>query len=118
MKAQLKQWPEYLFSLSALVLWIMEGELWNPWILIFLGVFVQQLIWQNAAVGRTLAAITGLISIFFLLALVSELLEFQMFNSRAWELLLGGLLIIGSSLAASIFMMKKYWPNSLLIQEN
>lgn len=104
----LKVLPEILFALSSLVFWIAEGEVWNPWAIGIFLIFIQQIVWQNALLGRYLAGSISLISLFLLLALGSEFIEFERVNTPALELLLGGLLIIGSSFIASIYMLRKY----------
>jgi len=67
------------------------------------------LIWKNKYLALSIAILLGGASAYFLLALLSEFHEFPAENQERWQMLLIGIAIFGSLLAASLIMPKKYF---------
>ena len=78
--------------------------------LLFLGVLavVALLVWKNKFLALSLAVLLGGVSVFFLLALLSEFSEFPPGSQEGWQMLLVGCAIFGSLLAVSLLMPRKY----------
>jgi len=76
------------------------------------------LIWKNKYLALSIAILLGGASAYFLLALLSEFHEFPAENQERWQMLLIGIAIFGSLLAASLIMPKKYFASyrSLICQ--
>jgi len=76
------------------------------------------LIWKNKYLALSIAILLGGASAYFLLALLSEFHEFPAENQERWQMLLIGIAIFSSLLAALLIMPKKYFASyrSLICQ--
>jgi hypothetical protein len=90
----------YFWSLAALIVnWFAIA------LLIILGVLI---VTKSKILGMTIGIFLILINLYLLLALVSELSEFEVFNADAKKLLGFGLLFLGLNLFFSMRMLLKY----------
>lgn len=100
--------PELLLLVVVLFYWISTSNLFNP---LAIGLFTSlllQYIFQNRIVGILLASILIFLSLYLILALLSELKEFQTFNWEAQKLLFVGLSFILFTISASSLSIYKY----------
>lgn len=100
--------PEFYFVASVLFYWFFTSTLVNPvaiCLILLLGALFK---WENLILGSCLAFTMFCLSLFMILALVSELSEFPSFNTDAMTMLLGGGLWLALNIALSITMMAKW----------
>ena len=101
--------PEYLLLCSVFFYWIATENLVNP-IAIALALFlILQIIFRSRIVGLTLASVLVLLSLYMLLALISEEREFPSFNEDAQVLFGVGTLWVFGTLAISCMMIYTYF---------
>ena len=90
----------YYWSLTAQVInWFAIA------LLVILGILI---VTKNKVLGMTIGIFLILINLYLLLALASELSEFEVFNTDAKKLLGFGLLFLGLNLFFSVRMLLKY----------
>ncbi|MGB1308476.1 MAG: hypothetical protein ACPG6B_06175 [Oceanihabitans sp.] len=100
--------PEIYFILAILYYWSLTGLIIN-WFAIGLLVLVGILIIsKNSPLGIVLGSLLILINIYMFFALASEFSEFKTFNTKARDLLVFGVLFLGSNLIFSILLLYKY----------
>lgn len=86
--------------------WHTVGIVLGVFLLLVTGILVKQLIRRNGAISVFMGILFLMCSLFFSLALFSELREFPSITEpNAIQLLLGGVIIVGGSLLMSIWMM-------------
>lgn len=107
MKKVLPFLPELFFLVIGLVALFTPPFHFNVLALAFVAVFVQQLISRNKAVGIIIGGLAILVSIYMLLALLSEFSEFKSFTSGAKQMLFVGLPLVLLSLAMAGWMFFK-----------
>lgn len=108
MKKAFLKFPEFYFILLVILAGYTPPFSFNP-IFIAIGfVFISQIIFKNRITGLLLAIGTGILSLLFLGALLSEFLEFTSFNSKAQQLLFVGLSIFSLNIIATITMFFRY----------
>ena len=111
MKALLKNLPEVYLLLSILYYWFASSI--TNWIAIAL-LITFVLVWikkvKPLAIGFSVLFI--ILNLFMVLALFSELSEFEVFNSEAKTLLLVGLTYLGFNLLAGTAILLKHIPIS------
>ena len=107
-KTVILQLPEYLLIVAVVFYWFSAGLVVN-YIAIGLIIFlILQIIFKNRIVGIILPSILVMISLYMLLALMSEFNEFLTFSSDAKELLFVGLSYFISTIIVSGIMIYKY----------
>lgn len=74
----------------------------------FLTVLLISAIWKNPIFGCIVANIIILVSIFFLLAVISEYIEFSSGDARGIRMLIVGCTIFGTSTVLGFLMARKY----------
>ncbi len=101
--------PEYLLLISVLFYWISSSNLVNPIAIALCLLLFLQCIFRSRIVGLTVATVLILLSLYMVLALVSELREFPSFNEDAQLLLWVGSLWLISTLVISGMMIYNYF---------
>ena len=99
---------EILFLIATLLFWIFEGELLYPLAIILSLVFIQQIYFQNKLAGVIISGLILLGSLFFSFALISELIEFPIFDTDAQNLVLGGISVLVPIALNALIMLRKY----------
>lgn len=109
---------KYLLTLPEIVLlgltfyWLLDNYFGaNHFNFIAFTVFVvllSQVFFRNKYVGLTMATLTGLFSLYMVLAVVSEFGEFPTLTSEAFQLLGFGLLFCFLGVSSSMLMFYKY----------
>lgn len=100
--------PEYLLIAAVIFYWMSAGTVVNPIAIGLILVLVLQMIFKNRIVGILIPSLLIVISLYMLMALMSEFNEFPTFNSDAKQLLLVGLTFFISTMAVSVIMICKY----------
>lgn len=84
----------------------------NPILMAVACIFIFQMLVMNGFLGMIIANVFLILNSFLLIALISELGEFEVFNSDAYQLLIGGTLFWCSNVFFSILMIRKYMEGS------
>ena len=107
-KTFILQLPEYLLIAAVLFYWFSTGLAVNYIAIGLIIVLILQIIFKNRIVGIIIPSILVMISLYMLLALMSEFNEFLTFSSDAKELLFVGLSYFISTIIISGVMIYKY----------
>lgn len=88
---QLKKWISEIYLLAAVIFyWVSTANLLNPIAFFLLAVLTLLFLWKNEILGITISFLFLILSLFMILALISELNEFPKFNKDAQIMLLVG----------------------------
>ncbi|MBU2929657.1 hypothetical protein [Winogradskyella psychrotolerans] len=99
---------ELFLILSVLYYWFLTPNLFNPIAIGLLTILVFQIIKKNATLGIVISATVLLLTLFMVLALISELSEFNTINQNWKNLVIFGSLYLGLNLILAGFMFYKY----------
>lgn len=99
---------EYLLIVAVLFYWHGTSNLLNPFAIGLLITLIGQLIFKNSVTGILIPCIFILLTMYMLLALLSEVNEFESFNSAAQRLLFIGLAFFLTTILVSFLMIWKY----------
>ena len=99
---------EYLLIIAVLFYWHGTSNLLNPFAIGLLAVLIFQIIFRNKVIGILIPCMLILLSMYMLLALFSEVNEFESFNSDAQRLLFIGLAYFLGTIMVSFLMIWKY----------
>ena len=108
LKTSLK-YAEYLLVLTIIFYWYFTSSLLNPIAIGLLAVMVIQIIFKNKVSGIMIPLLFMLLSFYMLLALVSELHEFPVYNADAKTMLIVGLLYLGFTMICATGMFLNYF---------
>lgn len=103
---------EYFLVIAVLIYWHGTSNLLNPFAIGLLAVLIFQIIFKNNIIGVLIPCILTLLSMYMLLALFSEVNEFESFNSDAQRLLFIGLAYFLGTIMVSFLMIWKYLERS------
>jgi len=103
---------EYLLIIAVLFYWHGTSNLLNPIAIGLLAVLIFQIILKNNVIGVLIPCVLMLLSMYMILALLSEVNEFESFNSDAQKLLFIGLAYFLGTIAVSFLMIWKYLVRS------
>lgn len=103
---------EYLLIIAVLFYWHGTSNLLNPIAIGLLAVLIFQIIFKNKVVGVLIPCVLMLLSMYMILALVSEVNEFESFNRDAQSLLFIGLAYFLGTIIISFLMIWKYLVKS------
>lgn len=103
---------EYFLVIAVLIYWHGTSNLLNPFAIGLLAVLIFQIIFKNNIIGVLIPCILTLLSMYMLLALFSEVNEFESFNSDAQRLLFIGLAYFLGTIMISFLMIWKYLERS------
>lgn len=107
----LRPWISELYLiLSVTYYWIMTGTLFNPIAIALLLILVSLVVFKNNALGFSIGMILLLLNLYMILAMISELNEFETFNRKFYELLIFGTAYLGLNITVSVSMLLK-WTN-------
>ncbi|KAA5535501.1 hypothetical protein [Paenimyroides baculatum] len=99
---------EYLLIIAVLFYWHGTSNLLNPIAIGLLVVLIFQIIFKNKIIGIIIPSVLMLLSMYMILALLSEVNEFESFNSDAQRLLFIGLAYFLGTILISFLMIWKY----------
>ena len=100
--------PELFLIASVIYYWILTSNLFNPIAIGLLAVFIYQIISRKSTLGLIIAAVFILMNLFMVLALISELSEFEVINQNWKILVIFGSLYLGLNLVLASLMFFKY----------
>ncbi len=107
-KQILLQLPEYYLVLVTLFAGYKPPFEFNSLFVLLAIILVVQIVLKHRISGFVLAVFFGVINLFMLGALISELFEFQTFDTNAAQLLFGGVIIWGLNMLFCGIMIYKY----------
>lgn len=103
---------EYLLIAAVLYYWFLTSSFWNPIAIGLLLLLIFQIIFRNKIIGILFPSILMFLSLFMILALISELREFESFNNAAQEMLFFGLTYFLGTIAVSVLMFFNYFKRT------
>lgn len=100
--------PELYLIASVLFYWFSTGTALNYIAIILVIILGVQLVYQKAVMGIVIASLFLLLNLYMVLALISELREFNELTSSFYSLLIVGTLYLGLNIIISSYMIIKY----------
>lgn len=100
--------PELFLIASVIYYWVLTSNLLNPYAIGLLAILIYQLIIKKSTLGIIISGIVICLTLFMVLALVSELSEFDAATENFKNLLIFGSLYLGLTLIMAVFMFFKY----------
>ena len=100
--------PELFLIASLCYYWILTSNLFNPFAIGLLAILVYQIISKKATLGLVISAMVICFVLFMILALISELSEFDAATENFNKLLIFGSLYLGLTLIMAGLMFFKY----------
>lgn len=100
--------PELFLIASVIYYWFLTSNLLNPFAIGLLVVLFFQIISKKATLGIIISSIVIALTIFMILALISELSEFDTATENFNKLLVFGSLYLGLTLIMAGLMFFKY----------
>ena len=100
--------PEFFLIASVLYYWTLTSNLLNPFAIGLLAILVYQIVSNKSSLGLIISAIVIVLSLFLVLALISELSEFEVINQNYKNLIIFGSLYLGLNLIMAGLMFAKY----------
>ena len=100
--------PELFLIASVFYYWTLTANLFNPVAIILLVVLTYQLISKKPISGLLISSIFIFLNLFMVLALLSELSEFEVVNQNYKNLIIFGSLYLGINLLVGAVMFIKY----------
>jgi hypothetical protein len=114
---QLQKWiPELYMIASVIFYWISTSNVLNPVALFLLVVLTTLFIWKNEVLGIVISSLFLGLSLFMVLALISELNDFPTFGQNAKTMLLIGAIWLILNISLSIIMIVKWGRQASLSQ--
>lgn len=100
--------PELFLMASVTYYWTLTSNLLNPFAIVLLALLSYQILTKKPTLGLVIASVVILLTLFMVLALLSELSEFEVINQNYKNLFIFGSLYIGLNLILAGFMFFKY----------
>ena len=100
--------PELFLIASVIYYWVLTSNLLNPYAIGLLAILIYQLISKKSSLGIIISGIVICLTLFMVLALISELSEFATATENFNNLLIFGSLYLGLTLIMAGFMFFKY----------
>ncbi len=108
LKSAFRFFPEVLLTLVVLYYWSLTATAVNPIAIALLIPLAILFLWNNKTLGVITAAIFITATLYLSLALFSDIIKMESFYPEGLTLLLGGLLFLGITGFASIWMLLKH----------
>lgn len=100
--------PELFLIASVFYYWTLTSNLFNPYAIGLLAILIYQIITKKATLGLIISALVIALTFFMVLALISELSEFEVVNQNYKNLLIFGSSYFGLTLLMAGLMFYKY----------
>ncbi|RED42701.1 hypothetical protein DFQ10_108108 [Winogradskyella eximia] len=100
--------PELFLMVSVLYYWVLTLNLLNPIAMGLLAILIYLIISKKATLGLVISVVFIALNLFLVLALISELSEFEVINQNYNNLIIFGSLYLGLNLILAGFMFYKY----------
>ena len=106
---QIRKWiPELYLSASAVFYWISTSALLNPFAIFLVAVLLALFTWKMKMLGVIISLLFLILSLYMVLALLSELSEFPKFNKDAKVMLGVGGAWLGLNIILAFVMLIKW----------
>lgn len=102
------KWIPEIYLIASVIFYWVSSTLFNPIAFLLLTILAVLFIWKNKILGITIAILLLALSLYMVLALVSELNDFPEFNKDALIMLSVGATWLGLNILLSIMMIKKW----------
>ena len=100
--------PELFLIASVIYYWILTANILNPFAIGLLAILIYQVIRKKTTLGLVISIIFMALTLFMVLALISELSEFEIINQNYKNLIVFGSLYLGLNLILGAVMFVKY----------
>lgn len=100
--------PELVLIGSVIYYWTLTSNLLNPFAIGLLCILIYQILSKKATLGMIISSIVIALSLFMVLALISELSEFEIVDQSFKNLMIFGSLYLGLNLVLGSIMFIKY----------
>ncbi len=100
--------PELFLIASVIYYWILTSNLLNPFAIGLLAILIYQIVSKKATLGLVISTVVIVLNLFMVLALISELSEFEVINQNYKNLIMFGSLYLGLNLILASIMFFKY----------
>ena len=100
--------PELFLVASVIYYWTLTSNLINPFAIGLLFILGYQMLTKKPTLGLIIASVVIVLTLFMVLALLSELSEFEVINQNYKNLFMFGSLYLGLNLILAGFMFYKY----------
>ena len=100
--------PELFLIASVIYYWVLTTNLLNPYAIGLLAILIYQIISKKSTLGIIISGIVICLTFFMVLALISELSEFDAATENFNNLLIFGSLYLGLTLIMAGLMFFKY----------
>ncbi|WP_299116666.1 hypothetical protein [uncultured Winogradskyella sp.] len=100
--------PEIFLIVSVIYYWILTANLFNPIAMGLLAILMYQVINRKPLSGLLISGVFIGLNLFMVLALISELSEFETVNQNYKNLIVFGYLYLGCNLLIGSIMFIKY----------
>lgn len=100
--------PEFFLVASVLYYWMLTSNLFNPFALGLLALLTFQIVCKKTTLGLVISTVVILLTLYMVLALISELSEFETANQDFNNLWIFGALYLGITLIMASAMFLKY----------
>tara|TARA_R100001369_G_scaffold31497_1_gene55892 strand:- start:108 stop:458 length:351 start_codon:yes stop_codon:yes gene_type:complete len=106
---KLKNFIPELFLISSIIYyWVLSSNLLNPIAIGLLAILIYQIISKKPTLGLIISAVVITLNLFMVLALISELSEFDVVNQNYKNLIIFGSLYLGLNVFLASLMFFKY----------
>ncbi|APY09334.1 hypothetical protein BWZ20_13925 [Winogradskyella sp. J14-2] len=106
--------PELFLIASVIYYWALTANLLNPFAIGLLAVLAYQIVNKKATFGLIISITVIALTLFLVLALFSELSEFDVANQNYTNLLIFGILYLGTNLVLGGTMLVKYLKQKMI----
>lgn len=100
--------PELFLIVSIVYYWVLTANLFNPFAIGLLAILGYQIVTKKSTLGLVISVAVIVLTLFLVLAMLSELSEFQVANQNYKNLLIFGTLYLGTNLVLGGTMLIKY----------
>ncbi|WP_405576709.1 hypothetical protein [Winogradskyella sp. Asnod2-B02-A] len=100
--------PELFLIVSVIYYWILTSNLLNPFAIGLLAILIYLVISKKETLGLVISVVFIALNLFLVIALISELSEFEVANQNYNNLIIFGSLYLGLNLFLAGFMFYKY----------
>ena len=100
--------PELFLIVSVLYYWILTSNIFNPFAIGLLVILVYQIIKKKITLGIIISGVFIVLNLLMVLALISELSEFEVGNQNYKNLIIFGSLYLSLNLIMAGFKLFKY----------
>lgn len=100
--------PEIYLIVATLYYWTLTSNIFNPFAIVLVLILTYQIVSKNAITGLIIATVFLLLNLYLVLALLSELNDFNNTDKDFRLLFIFGNLFIGLNICFSIIMLIKY----------